>query len=478
MKRLLTSPAWARCFGSALILHIAGIIHAQGIVHVAPNPQPYYTTGSPDTFDANIDVIGDGTIDFILESGHSFVSYMTLTPQNDNQVVVQNGFVADMNRGDIIGSSLASSNQWANGRLTIGLLAVLLGDIPGGNGEDGNFAHKPSGYIGFDLVDNGTNYYGWMYALCPSLGGLTGDAGIFAYITDWAFETSPNTPIQAGQITANITGANEMPPNRSANSGTGTFTLESFLDGFILTYHVELDGWFQPTDAGIFGPTGEGRTPVLIADLGQGTATNPPPPVYVPLVTTFDSPSSPPRCPAGPISWVPSLLIYYDGQINMSSNQVMQLLHGELYVNLKSSRFRQGELRGDILPMAPIQFSATLRNRPEFSRNSKTQFGEAVFTLSGANLTCNVALDTNVSWRSMGIYDAPIALPQALVVPLTNFFGVAIPPGDPPEQVLYPEAVTLTDRQVSLLMKGQLFLQILTSNCRNGTIGGRITQTP
>ncbi len=468
---------WARGIGSALTLAILQI-HGQGVIHIAPNPQPYYSVGYPGTLDENIDIVGDGTTDFVLESGASDVDYVALITQNSNQVVVQNGFVAAMNSGDIIGPSLGLTNQWYEGRLTITILADLIGQAPAGNGLESNFANRRSGYIGFDLIDNGTNYYGWMLASCPSSGGLAGAAGLFAYITDWAFETSPNTPIQAGQIsepasfTANLTGANEIPPNHSANSGIGAFTLERFVDGSILTYHVELDGSFSPTDAGIFGPPiRQGRSPVLIADLGMAQIVFPTPPSIGPV--TF-APATANQYPST-IILPPPTHIVYDGQIALSSNEVTELKKGEFYVNLKSSEFRQGELRGEILSTAPIQFSATLSSHDEICRNHNTQQGTAAFTLSGANLTGNVALDTNVSWNSMGIYDASIALPQTLVAPLTNFFGVGIPPGSPPEQVLYPEQVTLTDRQISQLKSGQLFLQILTSHCRD-ELGGRITQ--
>jgi len=415
---------------------------------------------------------------------------MTLTPQHDNQVVVQNGFVADMNRGDTIGSLLGPTNQWANGRLTIGLLATLLGDIPGGNGEDGNFVHKPSGYIGFDLVDNGTNYYGWMYAVCPSLGGLTGDAGIFAYITDWAYETAPDTPIQAGQIsepvffTANLTGPNEVPPNRSANSGTGTFTLESFVDGSILTFHLELGGSFRPTDASVCGPPMRaGRSPVLIADLGMAQiifSSPPPPPGPVPFVSAKTN-LNPPI-----IVLPPPSQIVYDGQITLSSNQIAELQRGQLYVNLESAKFRQGELRGQIWPSAPVQFSASLSSHTEFSRSQNVPRGEAQFTLSGTALSYEIAVDTTFTRIIAGIYGPGICQPEVgnRMIWLNTTYAVRIPPGGFPNapglpgQLLYSGQLTLPDTQISELHNGQSYLEVLAPHSRNGWIGGRITQTP
>ena len=61
------------------------------------------------------------------------------------------------------------------------------------------------------------------------------------------------------------------------------------------TEHRQFNGSFQQPDAGIFGPATRGeRPPVLIADLGQGTVTNPVPPIYVTLKETMDFPSSTP----------------------------------------------------------------------------------------------------------------------------------------------------------------------------------------
>jgi hypothetical protein len=68
VKKTLSVSTWARSIGFALMLALAGKIHAQGIVYVAPNPQPYYSLGYPGTLDFYIDINGDGTNDFILRS--------------------------------------------------------------------------------------------------------------------------------------------------------------------------------------------------------------------------------------------------------------------------------------------------------------------------------------------------------------------------------------------------------------------------
>jgi hypothetical protein len=217
----------------------------------------------------------------------------------------------------------------------------------------------------------------------------------------------------------------------------------------------------------------------LIANLGAYSISNLPPLPPISLVP-FDL-RHPTRPILQPISW-PSVLIY-DGQIVLSSNQVAELLDGQLYVNFKSAKFRQGELRGGIFPTAPIQFSATLTGRneiPRNPRNTSTPHGEAAFTLTGNTLICEVAMDVNFAWTGIGIYASPSASPFNLVAKLDTTFGIMIPAGGLPNapglpgQVLYSGNLTLTDKQVSQIKRGDFYINVLTSRFRNGEISGRI----
>ncbi len=476
------------------LVFAARMSEAEGIFHIT------FNSNLPP---ASIDLDGDGQDDFSVSWCGYFIGTMDV-PQSFATThwtleVLSGGSIGMGDGGGVAAGTVidAASGFWgAPG--TGDMLASLL-EYPRQNRADwtGVLAPVASGLIAVSFTaQDGFTHYGWIrfrHLHEPP----AADGGFFEFgprIAEFAWNTVPNEAIKAGQIsepvsfTANLTGANEVPPNRSGHSGTGTFTLGSFVNGFVLDYCLELDGAFVPTSAGIFGPANrEERPPILIADLGNGAITNYPPPIYVPLVTTFDFPSSTSLNPPGTISWVPSLLIY-DGQITLSSNQALQLARGQLYVNLKSARFRQGELRGQIWPDAPIQFTATLTGRGEPPRNpgirhDEPAYGEAAFTLSGANLDGNVALNKNISWSSMGIYGSSAAPSEHLMIRLTNVFGVMIPAGGFPGhpdwpglrgQVLYPEWATLTDRQVVALKSGQLFLQLISSRNRNGQISGRL----
>jgi hypothetical protein len=306
------------------------------------------------------------------------------------------------------------------------------------------------------------------------------------WIYDYAYETSPDTPIEAGQIgapvffSANLTGTNEVPPNHSANSGKAVFTLESFVDDFILTYHLELNGTFEPTNAAIYGPANPNRTsPIMIANLGGGVISNLPPPANIPtgpVPFTTDLMRRPQT-----ISQPPSVVVY-DGQITLSSNQVAQLLRGQLYVNLKSTRYRQGELRGEIWPTTPVQYSATLSGVSGLPRGRTIHHGEAQFILSGPTLSYELAVDTNFAGAIVAIFPGrcPPQETRANIIWLAATIGIQVPAGGIPDepgspgQILYSGQNTLTDAQVSQFYNGQLYIEALARDYRNGVMAGRI----
>lgn len=199
-KQYLTA---VRVCGLILTLGLIGVVgsaNGQGtIAYFTPQPPPYYSLGYPGTLDYNIDINGDGTTDFILRSNDPRWSFnnSVLIPQNGNSLVSMGSYLANMHSGDVVSSSLDPAYQWSSGQPPLSQLVFL---IPGGPVELGNFAYQESGYIGFDVVRNGMNYYGWIEVSSPGQGGLPGDAAMYGELVSWAYQTSPNTPIQAGQV--------------------------------------------------------------------------------------------------------------------------------------------------------------------------------------------------------------------------------------------------------------------------------------
>jgi hypothetical protein len=170
-------------------------IHSQGVVVIQPTTPSFYNALFSGTLDEGIDINGDGTNEFILRSNDSGtgLNNAVLIPVGSNMIVGgSGGYLANMTIGDVVGSSLASSYQWSSSMQTISVLAILLGQD---TAESGNFAYQTNGYIGFDWVINGQNYYGWM-----EVSSIVNDAAIYGEITEIAYETSPNTPITIGEV--------------------------------------------------------------------------------------------------------------------------------------------------------------------------------------------------------------------------------------------------------------------------------------
>ena len=168
----------------------------QGIIHVSPQPQPYYSLTSPGTLDESIDINGDGMADFTLLFGSKLYGFgsAVLISSNGNLSVAADfrPLAANMAMGDWVGSSLASPYEWTRGQTRITGYTGLIDGLF--SAPIGNFS-GPGGYIGFDLVQNGQNYYGWMHITSP-----TNDAFNYGVITEWAYSTVPNAPIMVGQV--------------------------------------------------------------------------------------------------------------------------------------------------------------------------------------------------------------------------------------------------------------------------------------
>jgi len=127
----------------------------------------------------------------------------------------------------------------------------------------------------------------------------------------------------ASDFRSYLRGANEVPPNDSAARGQGTFSLE----GNVLQYIVGLASpALAPTGAGIFGPALPGRNGEEIFDLGA--------PIDI------LSPNG-----GGGLAYV--------GALNLTEGQIAQLEGGLWYVNVRSAKFPNGEIRGQICPQGP-----------------------------------------------------------------------------------------------------------------------------
>ena len=121
----------------------------------------------------------------------------------------------------------------------------------------------------------------------------------------------------AMQFDVTLSGASEVPGNSSTFSGFGTLDLS----GTSLTYSIKVfNPMPQPLDGTFNGPAGPGSTAPVTVDLG--------------------APSSDPQ------GW-----IWTSGVVFLSPSEASDLTAGDWYMNVLSSAFPSGELRGQIEPV-------------------------------------------------------------------------------------------------------------------------------
>lgn len=131
---------------------------------------------------------------------------------------------------------------------------------------------------------------------------------------------------QGQQFYSLLRGANEVPPNKSAGQAYAQFSL----NGNVLTYSVWIPWfWVNATSVGIYGPARPGQIGDLIS-LTQDEFDNEFP--------------FPPIDPGG---------VSYLGDITVTEQQKSNLLAGLVYVNITSSGFPVGEIRGQISRKRP-----------------------------------------------------------------------------------------------------------------------------
>ena len=164
---------------------------AQGtIVFVSPS-QPIYYSDYPSGQD--IDLNGDGVPDFNLSSWNGMD--INLTPLNNNAIISVpeppgdlGAFIYAFDQGAPISSLLDPVLTWwgSDGNGPPGIVtASNIGSI-------GYFQGNTDAFAGIRLDVAGSLYYGWI-----QIHNFTANWG---QISDWAYETSPNTPIFAGEV--------------------------------------------------------------------------------------------------------------------------------------------------------------------------------------------------------------------------------------------------------------------------------------
>ncbi len=189
MKRPRTSAPLAHSWLALVCTLVsAGLAPGQGtIVNVVPSQPIAYSDASPDE---SIDINSDGVTDFILSGGQD----INLWPLNNNGIISVpelpldwGAFVYALPPGATISSSLDPVFVWwdaSAGPATI-VSATSIGSI-------GYFRGNTDAFAGIRLEVAGALHYGWLHI--HNFGANWGQ------VTDWAYETRPDTTILAGEV--------------------------------------------------------------------------------------------------------------------------------------------------------------------------------------------------------------------------------------------------------------------------------------
>jgi hypothetical protein len=174
----------------------ASAAHGQGsIAYWQPQTPLGYGAVHPSTIYRELDLNGDGVIDFAIDS--TFISFAAIVPAGSNRVLAWVAPPPDLDRlvypvaeGSMIGPDSAQvSLTWMDSAAPTrgaGILAcTTLGCI--------GFWSGLTGYAGVEFRIGGATHYGWV-----RLQNFT-DAP-YGNILDWAYETRPDVPILAGAV--------------------------------------------------------------------------------------------------------------------------------------------------------------------------------------------------------------------------------------------------------------------------------------
>lgn len=174
---------------AALILSCAASrVSAQGTIAYY-NPEPdlfYHAFDSGSTLD--LDLNGDGSKDlrFRYNAGYSIA-----TPLRGGGILSDPWGATALQIGDAVGADIGTK-VWVG--IGTGTLVAFAGSFdPRSPEASGQFKNKDA-YLGFQLVEGGQSYYGWIHLSNFDAPGAS------LYIKEWAYNTTPGQSITVGQV--------------------------------------------------------------------------------------------------------------------------------------------------------------------------------------------------------------------------------------------------------------------------------------
>ena len=163
---------------------------AQGtIAYYNPEPDLFYLASGSTPLD--VDVNGDGLKDLRFHfNGRTMV--VPLQQATVLSVPATFPIAVALQNGDTVGSN-PGTNGWSGSYPIVGgelWGPSLAGPVNNGNGQ----FYRRDGYFGFQLVEGGQSYYGWMHVDFAS-GPIASP-----FIKEWAYNTVAGQPITVGQV--------------------------------------------------------------------------------------------------------------------------------------------------------------------------------------------------------------------------------------------------------------------------------------
>ncbi|HEX9616072.1 MAG TPA: CHRD domain-containing protein, partial [Anaerolineales bacterium] len=243
----------------------------------------------------------------------------------------------------------------------------------------------------------------------------------------------PFTP--PARFRAPLTGEAEVPPVETEASGLATFILNSSLDS--LQYTVAVRSIAGISEAHIY--TGQpGETGTILWTLFDGTGT-------------FD--------PDNPIS----------GDLPLTPEELLELLTGNLHVNVLTTEHPEGEIRGQI-GSGSLAFEAILSGADEVPRVATSASGRAVMVLKEdlTTLLFHVAVADISNVTAAHIHDGLPGENGPILFDLFTGSGT-FDPGNP-----VTGSLTLTEEQVIELVAGNFYVNVHTEANPGGEIRGQL----
>jgi hypothetical protein len=263
----------------------------------------------------------------------------------------------------------------------------------------------------------------------------------------------PNTTFAPGNETtlkaARLSGRQEVPPNASAGTADATVVIDP--SRMIVTVTVNFTGLVDTTDAHIH-VGGVGQDGPIILPLASGGFTSP-------LVVSVTQDDFTPQTGQGVATFADAL------------NAIQQ---GRTYVNLHTTAFPEGEIRGQV---GPVTMLAQLDGQQEVPPVVTTATGSMSLTLNNDQSAMTFSLDAtglsnlteaHIHAGAVGV-DGPIIFPLAagaFTFPLT---------GTLTEADLTPQpGVTTFPEAVDAVLSGLTYANIHTALYPDGEIRGQI----